>query len=123
MLTTADAKALGGIARQIRGLLHGIDQLPEAFEQVEGFEVRLSEAKKAKLAIDADVAALRASFTKLDEDYTNLRQQYARLDTDHASRKRELEASLSTLLADVAAAQQLKQEAEDHLNSLRAKIA
>jgi hypothetical protein len=113
MLTSAEAKSLGGIARQVRALLVGIDKLPEAFEQVEGLEVSLATAKKEKQLVESDTAALRATFAKLDADYRQLQTLYAGLDGTYRAKKEQLELTLSTVLGDLAEAQQLKQEAEE----------
>lgn len=120
MLTTAEAKSLGGIARQVRALLAGIDKLPDAFEQVEGLEVQLATAKKEKLAVESDLAALKASLAKLGEDYQRLQSRYAQLDADYRAKKESLEATLSTTLADLATAQQLKQDTEAQLAKITA---
>jgi chromosome segregation ATPase len=123
MLTSAEAKSLGGIARQVRALLVGIDKLPDAFDQVEGLEVQLAAAKKEKLAVEADTAALKATLTQLNEDYRRLQAQYAGLNAEYRTRKDRLESGLSTLLTDVAEAEQRKLEIEAQLASLKAKLA
>lgn len=123
MLTAAEAKSLGGITRQIRGLLQGIDQLPEAFEQVEGLEVSLATAKKEKQIVESDTAALKTTFAKLDGDYQRLQTQYASLDEEYRDKRQQLEDSLVGLRADLAAGQLLRQETEDQLAALKAKFA
>ena len=44
MITAAEGKSLGGISRQVRALLTGIEKLPEAFDEVEALEIRLARA-------------------------------------------------------------------------------
>lgn len=121
MLTAAEAKSLGGIARQVRALLTGIDKLPDAFDQVEGLEVRLATAKREKLTVEADVAAMRAVFVKLDLDYQSLQKQYGQLDQEYRVKQRQLESTLNTVQTELAAAQQLKHDTEEQLASITAK--
>ena len=121
-LTAQEARSLSGIARQVRALLAGIDKLPEAFSEVEAMEVRIAEAKQEKLTVEADIAALRADFTKLDGEYRSLQQRYDGLRDEYKAKREELEASCCTLQADVEAAKQLKQETENHLAALKAKL-
>ena len=121
MMTAAEARSLGGIARQVRGLLNGIDQLPEAFEEVERMEGRRDAATREHRAVEADVAALRTAFTKLDQDYQSLQTQYGRLDQEHRAKQAQLDASLSTVRTELAAAQKLKHETEEQLAAITAK--
>ena len=121
MMTAAEAKSLGGIARQVRALLNGIDKLPEAFDEVEGLEGRRDAAKREHRAVEADITASRAAVASLDQDYEVLRQQYATLDSEHRSKKDQLEATLSTTRAELAAMENLKRETEAHLAAFAAK--
>ena len=121
MLTAAEAKSLGGIARQVRALLTGIDKLPDAFEAIEGAEVQLATVKKEQLRVEADVAATRATFAKLDADMQRLQVRYAQLDQEYHAKQQALEARLSTTRAELTAAQALKRETEEQLATITAK--
>lgn len=121
MLTAAEAKSLGGIARQVRALLVGIDKLPEAFDEIGRLETRLAEAQQEHRKAEADVVASRATFLKLDADVQRLQAQYAQLDQEYRAKKQALDATLTTTQAEIAAAQALKQETEEQLASITAK--
>lgn len=114
MLSAAEARSLGGIARQVRALLTGIDKLPEAFDEAERLDVRLATAKREQLQVEADIAASRAAFAKLDGDFQTLQRQYAELDAEYRTKQQALETTLRTTRAEVAAAQTLKQDTEEH---------
>ncbi len=103
-MTAAEARQLGGIARQIRGLLTGIEKLPEAFDEVEALDLRVDVAKRE----------LRS--------YEELAAKYANLDREYSQKRAELEASLEILRAEMAAAQRLKEEIEEKLTALKAKF-
>ena len=122
MMTTTEAKSLGGIARQVRALLNGIDKLPEAIDEVEGLEGRRDAAKREHRALESDIATLRAVFDTLDADYRALQKQYGQLDQEYRDKKQTLEASLNTVRGDLDAANQLKQELDDALALLKAKL-
>jgi chromosome segregation ATPase len=122
MITAAEAKQLGGVARQVRALLLGIDKLPEAFDEVEGLEVRLATAKRELRDVDAQMTASKLAAAKLDSDYRDLQVRYGQLDAEYRDKQAQLEASLSTLLAEVAAAQDLKRETEQQLAAISAKL-
>lgn len=121
-ITSSEARQCAGLARQIRGLLTGIDNLGEAFDDAERLEGRITAAKKEKLAVDADIAQARAVFAKLDGDYHTLQASYSQLDAAHRSKKAHLEATLRTLQEEVAVARKLKQETDDQLAALAAKF-
>ena len=121
MITAAEAKSLGGISRQVRALLTGIEKLPEAFDEVEALEVRLATAKREQLTVVADIAALRATFAKLDGDYQTLQKRYTQLDGEYRTKEQQIEDSLSTARAELAATQQLKRDTEAQLAELTAK--
>ena len=122
MMTAAEAKSLGGIARQVRALLNGIDKLPEAFDEVEGLEGRRDAAKREHRAVEADITASRAALSTLDADYQVLQKQYEQLDQQYRDKKQTLEGSLNTVRGDLDAANQLKQELDDALALLKAKL-
>lgn len=122
MITAAEAKQLGGLARQVRGLLLGIDKLPDAFNEAEGLEVRLATAKQELRDVDSQIAASKLGASQLDKDYQELQTRYGQLDADYRQKEADLKSSLSTLLAAVAAAQQLKEETEQQLTAISEKL-
>ena len=121
MMSAAEAKTLGTIAQQVRGLLTGIDRLPEAFAEVEGLEVRVAVARKEHARVEADITALKTAYTTLDGDYQMLQASYRQLDAKHREEKARLDATLTAVLAKVAAAQQLKHDTEEQLATITAK--
>jgi chromosome segregation ATPase len=120
-ITAAEARQCAGLARQIRGLLAGIDNLGDAFDDAERLEGRIAAAKKEKLAVEADIAASRAAFNKLDGDFQKLQASYSQLDAKHREEKARLDSTLSATRAELAAAQQLKHDTEEQLATITAK--
>ena len=120
MMTAQEAKSLGGIARQVRALLAGIDKLPDAFDEVEGLEARLATAKRDTRTVEADAVTVRAALTKLDQDYQRLQAQYGQLDQEYRSKQQALDSTLTATRAEVAAAQQLKHDTEAQLAKITA---
>jgi chromosome segregation ATPase len=120
-ITAADARQCAGLARQIRGLLTGIDNLGEAFDDAERLESRIAAAKRELVTVESDVAALRATFATLDANYAVLQKSYGQLDAEHRTKKQSLEATLSTVRAELTAAQQLKLDTEEQLATITAK--
>jgi predicted nucleic acid-binding Zn-ribbon protein len=118
MITAAEAKSLGGISRQVRALLTGIDKLPEAFDEVEALDIRLATAKREQLTVVADIAALRATFAKLDGDYQRLQQKYGQLEGEYRTKEQNLEATLSATREKLAVIEQLIPETEARLASI-----
>ncbi|TKB91785.1 MAG: hypothetical protein E8D41_09935 [Nitrospira sp.] len=118
MMTAQEAKSLGGIARQVRALLTGIDKLPDAFDEVEGLEVRLATAKREQLTVEADVAAVRAAFAKLDGDYQRLQTRYSQLATEYRDKEQTLDATLSTKREKLAEIERLIPETEERLAAI-----
>ena len=115
MITAAEAKSLGGISRQVRALLTGIDKLPEAFDEVEALEIRLATAKREQLTVVADIAALRATFAKLDGDYQRLQQKYGQLEGEYRAKAQTIDAALSAKREKLAVIEQLIPETEARL--------
>ena len=115
MITAAEAKSLGGISRQVRALLTGIDKLPEAFDEVEALEIRLATAKREQLTVVADIAALRATFAKLDGDYQRLQQKYGQLEGEYRAKEQTIDAALSAKREKLAVIEQLIPETEARL--------
>lgn len=74
-------------------------------------------------SLESDIAALRAVFSKLDADYQALQKQYGQLDQEHRAKKQQLDATLRPLLAEVVAAQTLKQDTEEQLAKISAKLS
>jgi predicted nucleic acid-binding Zn-ribbon protein len=118
MLTVQEAKSLGNISRQIRGLLSGIDRLPEAFDEVEALEIRLATAKREQLTVVADIAALRATFAKLDGDYQRLQQKFGQLEGEYRAKEQVLEATLAGKREKLAVIEQLIPETEARLANI-----
>lgn len=118
MITAAEAKSLGGISRQVRALLTGIDKLPEAFDEVEALEIRLATAKREQLTVVADIAALRATFAKLDGDYQRLQQKFGQLEGEYRTKEQTLEATLSATREKLAVIEELIPQTEARLASI-----
>ena len=73
-------------------------------------------------SLESDVATSRAALSTLDADYQVLQKQYGQLDQQYRDKKQTLEASLNTVRGDLDAANQLKQELDDALALLKAKL-
>lgn len=84
-------------------------------------DTALQPVTKQKQALESDVAALRTDVATLNADYQRLQKSYGQLDAEHRARKQQLEATLSTVLAELAAAQQLKHDTEEQLATITAK--
>lgn len=124
MMTTAEALTiLRKDAEEERNWRSARAKLTEVLEAATAAHTGLEPVTKQKAALESDVAALRTAFNTLTQNYESYQKQYGQLDQEYRTRKQQLELTLSAVLADLAAAQQLKQETEGQLAALKAKFA
>jgi chromosome segregation ATPase len=95
-------------------------KLAEVLEAAMAADRALEPVTKQKQALESDVAALRATYAKLDGDYQTLQKHYKQLDDEYRVKTQSLEATLSAVRAEVAAAQQLKWDTEAQLAKITA---
>lgn len=51
-ITAVEARACGNLARQVRGLLTGIDRLSDAFDEAEKIDARVAAAKREQAMVE-----------------------------------------------------------------------
>jgi chromosome segregation ATPase len=120
-MTSADIKQLGSIAKQIRGILTGIDKLPEACDELERRERACDQREAQQEQLQTSIERLTAEDASAQQSLARIQQTLANWKATLHEQERRKAERMEELDAQIAAKEQTLAALHADLDHLRGK--